>query len=183
MMDSFGGPEVLDLREVAQPQAGPGQVRVRMTAAGLNPMDRIMTADDQAGSRFGLSLPCGFGTDYAGVVDQVSDGVTGFAVGDRAAVIGTASGKSFDYLRKLGAEPVTYGDGLAGRVRDLAPRGVTAATDLFGTEAAHAALEVGVPAGRISTIAAQVAGVTAVSGASAARAPSNASRNWPRPAG
>lgn len=41
---------------------------------GLNPMDWVMTADDQAGSGFGLSLPCGFGTDYAGVVDQVGDG-------------------------------------------------------------------------------------------------------------
>jgi len=252
MMDSFGGPEVLNLREVAEPQAGPGQVRVRVTAAGLNPMDWVMTADDQAGSGFGLSLPCGFGTDYAGVVDQVGDGVSGFVAGDRvfgcalsravadyvvvdphgtvgdgahhtpdglddltaatldiaartasaalavispghgdtvliggaaggvgvfavqlarlagAAVIGTASEKSFGYLRKLGAEPVTYGDGLARRVRDLAPRGVTAATDLFGTETAHAALELGVPAGRISTIAGQVPGLTAVSGASAA---------------
>jgi len=49
MMDSFGGPEVLNLREVAEPQAGPGQVRVRVTAVGLNPMDWVMTADDIAG--------------------------------------------------------------------------------------------------------------------------------------
>ena len=38
-LDSFGGPEVLVIREVPAPQAGPGQVRVRVTAAGLNPMD------------------------------------------------------------------------------------------------------------------------------------------------
>ena len=38
-LDSFGGPEVLDIREVPAPQAGPGQVRVRVTAAGLNPME------------------------------------------------------------------------------------------------------------------------------------------------
>lgn len=82
-LDSFGGPEVLHLREIPAPQAGPGQVRVRVTAAGLNPMDWIMTADAGTAARFGLSLPAGFGTDYAGVVDQVGAEVTGFAPGDR----------------------------------------------------------------------------------------------------
>src|ERR1700689_5116853 len=82
-LESFGGPEALNLREVPAPQAGPGQIRVRVTAAGLNPMDWFMTSDAQTAARFGLSLPCGFGTDYAGVVDQVGDGVTGFAAGDR----------------------------------------------------------------------------------------------------
>jgi NADPH:quinone reductase-like Zn-dependent oxidoreductase len=82
-LDSFGGPEVLNVREVPPPQAGPGEIRVRVTAAGLNPMDWIITADAGTAARFGLSLPAGFGTDYAGVVDQVGDGVTGFAPGDR----------------------------------------------------------------------------------------------------
>ena len=82
-LESFGGPEVLSVRELPTPQAGPGQLRVRVTAAGLNPMDWIITADAQTASRFGLSLPTGFGTDYAGVVDQVGDGVSEFAVGDR----------------------------------------------------------------------------------------------------
>lgn len=87
-LEMFGGPEVLTVREVAEPQAGPGQIRVRVTAAGLNPMDRYLTADDATAARFGLSLPAGFGTDYAGVVDRVGAGVRGFAVGDR--VFGTA---------------------------------------------------------------------------------------------
>lgn len=56
---------------------------MRVTAAGLNPMDWIITADADTAARFGLSLPVGFGTDYAGVIDQVGDGVSGFAVGDR----------------------------------------------------------------------------------------------------
>ncbi len=71
-----------------------------------------------------------------------------------ATVIGTASAGTFDFLRKLGAEPVAYGTGLAERVRMLAPRGVSAATDLFGTETAEAALTLGVAPERISTIAA-----------------------------
>src|SRR6201995_153308 len=82
-LESFGGPEVLNLRDVPAPQAGPGQLRVRVTAAGLNPMDWFMTSDAQTAARFGLSLPSGVGTDYAGVVDQVGDGVTEFAAGDR----------------------------------------------------------------------------------------------------
>jgi NADPH:quinone reductase-like Zn-dependent oxidoreductase len=71
-----------------------------------------------------------------------------------ATVIGTASEGTFGFLRELGAEPVAYGAGLADRVRALAPGGVTAATDLFGTETAEAALALGVPADRISTVAA-----------------------------
>lgn len=54
-----------------------------------------------------------------------------------ARVIGTASTGTFDFLRQLGAEPVEYGPGLADRVLALAPDGITAATDLFGTEVAQ----------------------------------------------
>jgi NADPH:quinone reductase-like Zn-dependent oxidoreductase len=71
-----------------------------------------------------------------------------------ATVIGTASQTTFEFVRQLGAEPVAYGPGLAGRVRAPAPGGVTAAADLYGTETAQAALALGVPPGRITTIAA-----------------------------
>ena len=64
-LDLFGGLEVLNVREVSRPEAGSGEIRVRVTAAGLNPMDWIMTADADTTARFGLSLPAGFGTDYA----------------------------------------------------------------------------------------------------------------------
>ncbi|GAB3249276.1 NADP-dependent oxidoreductase [Kineosporia babensis] len=96
--ESFGGPGNLVLREVPVPEAGPGQVRVRVTAAGLNPMDWFMTSDDATAARFGLSLPGGFGNDYAGVVDEVGDGVGDlFKVGDR--VFGSAFSRSVaDYV-------------------------------------------------------------------------------------
>jgi hypothetical protein len=58
-LESLGGPEALNLREVPAPQAGSGQIRVRVTAAGLNPMDWFMTCDAETASRFGLSLPAG----------------------------------------------------------------------------------------------------------------------------
>ncbi len=47
-------------------------------------------------------------------------------------MIGTASTANHDYLRLLGAEPVTYGEGMAERVRTLAPDGVDAALDVAG---------------------------------------------------
>ena len=253
-LESFGGPEVLNVREVPVPQAGSGQIRVRVTAAGLNPMDWFMTSDADTATRFGLSLPSGFGTDYAGIVDQVGDGVTEFAAGDRvfgaalsravaayvvvdvagtiaaggvahhtpdgvddrtaatlaiagctasaalavvkpgpddtvliggagggvgvfavqltrlagARVIGTGSATSADALRALGAEPVTYGDGMIDRLHALAPAGVTAAIDLYGTDTIQAARELGVPDERITAIAALVDGITPANGANAA---------------
>jgi NADPH:quinone reductase-like Zn-dependent oxidoreductase len=231
----FGGSEVLEVRDVAEPHAGPGEVRVRVSAAGLNPVDWKLAGSAEAAGRFGLTLPAGFGNDFAGVVDEVGDSVTGFAVRDRvyggargravadyaivrpgadpllhtpdgvddvaastlviagrtadaavnaigagpgdtvliggaaggvgvfamqlarragARVIGTASPAAFGFLRELGAEPVTYGDGLAERVRALAPQGVTAAADMIGTETARAAVDLGVSPSRIATIAA-----------------------------
>jgi len=96
-VESFGGPDALVVREVPVPQVGSGQVRVRVTAAGLNPMDWYMTSDDETAARFGLRLPCGFGNDYAGVVDAVSEGTTyrdgePIRVGDR--VFGGAFSRS-----------------------------------------------------------------------------------------
>ncbi len=85
-----------------------------------------------------------------------------------ARVIGTGAQASTGFLRDIGAEPVTYGDGLTDRVRVLAHTGVTAALDLHGTETVHAARALGVPDGRICTIAAQIDGVTPANGANAA---------------
>jgi NADPH:quinone reductase-like Zn-dependent oxidoreductase len=85
-----------------------------------------------------------------------------------ARVIGTGSPTSADFLRSLGAEPVAYGDGLADRVRGLAPEGVTAAIDLHGLETAQAARELGVADTRITTIAGQIDGITPANGADAA---------------
>ena len=56
-------------------------------------------------------------------------------------MIGTASKTNHDYLRALGATPVTYGDGLVDRVRAIAPAGVDAALDAAGGEALTASLE------------------------------------------
>jgi NADPH:quinone reductase-like Zn-dependent oxidoreductase len=236
--ETFGGPEVLELQDVPEPHAGPGEVRVRVTAVGLNPMDPAIAATPELAARFDITVPAGFGYDFAGVVDEIGDGASGFAEGERvyggvmeraaadfilvktppgasevlfhtpeglsdelastlgvagatasaalaaidlrpedtvliggaaggvgvfavqlavlagATVIGTASEGTFPFLRELGAEPVVYGAGLADRVRALAPDGITAAVDMFGTETVETALALGVAPERIATIAA-----------------------------
>jgi NADPH:quinone reductase-like Zn-dependent oxidoreductase len=247
--EEFGGPEVLELHDVPEPHAGPGEIRVRVAAVGLNPMDPAIAATPELAARFEITLPAGFGYDFAGVVDEVGDGASGFAKGERvyggvleraaadfvviktppgasevvfhtpdglsdelastlgvagatasaalaaidlqpedtvliggaaggvgvfavqlaqlagATVIGTASQGTFSFLRDLGAEPVRYGAGLADRVRALAPDGITAAVDMFGTETVETALALSVAPERIATIA---AGPTPPGGARAA---------------
>ncbi|MER6298244.1 NADP-dependent oxidoreductase [Kitasatospora sp. NPDC001539] len=88
----FGGPEVLELQEIPEPHVAPGEVRVRVTAAGLNPMDWQITTQPDMAARFGITLPAGFGSDFAGVVDEVGAQATGFSIGDR--VYGAAIGRS-----------------------------------------------------------------------------------------
>ncbi|MEU6082808.1 NADP-dependent oxidoreductase [Streptomyces sp. NPDC047108] len=75
------------------------------------------------------------------------------AVARGARVIGTSSEAKHDYLRSLGAEPVTYGEGLADRVRALAPEGVDAAFDFVGGDALAASLELVKSPSRVVSIA------------------------------
>ncbi|MFD2489079.1 NADP-dependent oxidoreductase [Amycolatopsis jiangsuensis] len=143
--ESFGGPEALRVREVAVPEVGPGQIRVRVTAAGLNPMDWFMTSDAETAARFGLSLPCGFGTDYAGVVDQVDDGVSEFAVGDR--VFGGAMSRAVaDYVVVDEAGTIAVG-GEAHRTPDGVEDRTAATFAIAGCTAAAALAVVKVGAG------------------------------------
>ena len=78
-----GGPETLLLGDVATPQAGAGEVRVKVHAAGVGVWD----AKAMKGMFGELKLPYVVGFEFAGVVDQLGDGVTDFAAGD--AVFGT----------------------------------------------------------------------------------------------
>lgn len=80
LVSEFGGPGQLRLGQVADPVAGPGQVRVAVHAAGVNPVDAGNRAD---GRWAGLRVPCILGYDVAGVIDSVGPGVTSLAPGDR----------------------------------------------------------------------------------------------------
>ena len=80
LVSEFGGPEQLRLAEVADPVAGPGQVRIAVHAAGVNPVDAGNRAD---GAWAGLHVPCIVGYDVAGVIDSVGSEVSGLVPGDR----------------------------------------------------------------------------------------------------
>ncbi len=222
----FGGPEVLEVVEVPDPLPGPGQVRIAVRAAGVNPIDWKVRSGMMGGD-----LPQLTGREVAGVVDRLGEGVSDVAVGDAvfgfaaggggaaelavsedyapippsldfagaaalpvavetavrtldalgvgdgttvvvngaagavgsaavqiavdrgATVIGTASPGNHDYLRSLGAEPTTYGDGLVERVRDLARNGVDAALDAAGGGALPALVELAGGPEHVVTIA------------------------------
>jgi NADPH2:quinone reductase len=232
----YGGPEVLSLVDQPTGEPGPGEVRMAVRAAGVNPIDYksysgAFGADPSA-------LPMRLGAEAAGVVTAVGTGAAGPAgpvsVGDEviayraagayaaelvvpvqsvvpkpaamtweqaggllltgatavhalesagvragdtvlihgasggvglfavqlavargATVVATASPARHDLLRDFGAVPIAYGDGLAERVRAVAPDGVDAAVDTVGTdEAVDTSLELVVDRQRIVTIAA-----------------------------
>ncbi|MFC8427142.1 NADP-dependent oxidoreductase [Streptomyces sp. NPDC057253] len=235
MASAYGGPEVLSVIEVTVPDPGPGQVRVAVRAAGVNPFDHKVYS-----GAFGTDparLPLRLGTEAAGVVTAVgpdalgpagpvevgdevivyrapgayasdivvpasevvpkparlsweqagglmSAGVTavhvleaiGLGKGDTvlihgaaggvglvavqvavargATALGTASAAKHELLRDLGAIPITYGPGLADRVRAAAPDGVDAAADLVGTdEAVDVSVDLVPDRSRVATIA------------------------------
>ena len=204
---AYGGPEVLMWGDAPVPDPGPGQIRIAVRAASVNPVDWKVLAGAMSGGQ-PLAGPGYLGRDAAGVVDQIGEGVTGVSVGDDvfgrgqntqaeyavldswatkppsvdwavaaaagvagetserglrllgvqaedtifvdggaggvgavavqmaeargARVIASASQANQDYLREIGAIPVVYGDGVAGRVQAAAGGRVDAVFDVAG---------------------------------------------------
>ena len=229
--ERYGDASVLQLVDVPRPEAGPGEVVVRMLAAGLQPGE-VKIREGELDAVFPTTFPSGQGTDFAGVVDSVGADVTGFGVGDEvlgwsdsrgahadfvvsdphhlvpkplaldwvragslfvvaatayaavgavapqagetvvvsgaaggvggiavqlarrtgARVLAVAGADSAAWLRSVDVEPVTYGDGLADRLRELAPDGIDAFVDAVGGGYVDLAVELGVDPQRIDTI-------------------------------
>lgn len=231
VLHEFGDADEFTLEDVPTPDPEAGQVRVRVYAIGLNPMD-VKIRNGWLREEIPTPLPAILGTDLAGVVDGVGAGATGLAVGDHvvgladsgayaeyalvradklapipapldyahaatvptaaetsrrviallasgagetvvvngaagsvgsiavqllvragATVIGTAGADNQDYVRRLGAVPTTYGDGVVDRIRALAPDGVDAVFDVTGHGFADAAIALRGGTDRIVTIA------------------------------
>jgi NADPH:quinone reductase-like Zn-dependent oxidoreductase len=223
----YGDPDVLRVADVDEPHAGPGQVRIAVRAASINPIDWKKRSGMFA-EQMPLELPYVLGNDASGVVDEVGDGVDGVSAGDEVfgftvgghggnaeeavldswaakpaslsfeeaagypvavetasrvldflgdgdtivingaaggvgtaavqlarerglRVIGTASEHNHDYLRSLGAEPTTYGEGLVERVRELG--GADLAFDAVGFGALPALIEITGSPDKVVTIA------------------------------
>ena len=81
-----GGPEVIEWIDVDLPPPGPGEVRFRSTAVGLNYIDTYHRS-----GLYPMTLPSGLGLEAAGVIDAVGEDVD-FKVGDRVATFGPALG-------------------------------------------------------------------------------------------
>lgn len=79
--DTYGGLEVLQVREVARPALSAGRALVRVKAAGINPGEASIRKGLLA-QRWPATFPSGEGTDFAGVVEAVGDGVTKWRAGD-----------------------------------------------------------------------------------------------------
>jgi len=79
--DHYGDVDVLEVRDVEDPVPGPGEVLVAVRAAGINPGEMAIR-EGALHERFPATFPSGEGTDFAGVVQAVGDGVRGFAAGD-----------------------------------------------------------------------------------------------------
>ena len=230
--DEYGDVGVLEVVDVEDPAPGPGQLLVRVKAAGINPGESKIR-QGLLHERWPATFPSGQGSDLAGVVEAVGDGVDGFQPGDEvigftddrasqaelvvidaenaarrpagvpwevagalfvvgatawaavravnlsdgdtvvvsgaaggvgslavqlarrggATVIGLASEHNHEWLRGHGVVPVSYGDGVADRIREVAPDGVDAFIDTIGGGYVELALELGVAADRIDTIA------------------------------
>jgi NADPH:quinone reductase-like Zn-dependent oxidoreductase len=79
--EQYGGIDVLEVVDVSDPVPGPGQLLVRVKAAGINPGEGKIR-EGLLDERWPATFPSGQGSDLAGVVEQVGDQVSGFAAGD-----------------------------------------------------------------------------------------------------
>jgi NADPH:quinone reductase-like Zn-dependent oxidoreductase len=125
----YGPPGVLTLEQVPKPEPGPGQVLVRVHAAGVNPIDWKFRAG-YLQQYVPVELPSTPGLDVSGVVDAVGEGVTEFAPGD--AVFGRGAGTYAEYavapVGTLALKPAGLSFDAAAT---LSVGGVTAWTGLF----------------------------------------------------
>ena len=116
VVHEFGGPEILKLEEIPTPKPAAGQVLVRIHAAGVNPYDTYMRAGTYA---IKPPLPYTPGSDSAGMIEAVGDGVKKVKPGDRVYTAKTLTGAYAQYALALEEqvhplpEKITFGQGAA----------------------------------------------------------------------
>ena len=148
----YGGPEVLQVAEVAEPHAGPGKVRIAVKAASVNPIDWKY----REGFMKPKALPFIPGSDAAGVVDEIGEGVTGVAIGDE--VFGNSgSGGYAEYavLSVWQAKPAGMSWPEAAALTSVAETSIRAFTTIGLTD--HSTLIVNGASGGVGSAAVQLA--------------------------
>ncbi|MGA4544071.1 quinone oxidoreductase family protein [Uniformispora flossi] len=119
-----GGPEVLTWEEIVVGDPGPGEVRVKHGAVGLNFADTYFRT-----GLYPAPLPAGMGVEGAGVVEAVGAGVTGFAAGDRVTYTGSPLG-AYSTERVMPAGSLI-------KLPDAIPFDIAAATTMRGLTSAY----------------------------------------------
>jgi len=167
----LGGPEVLTIVEVEPPHPGPGEVRVHVRAAGLNPLDAKLFSGRPTSSGKPTQLPSGNGHDFAGVVDELGEGVTEVALGAEVfAQIGSRAQADFVIAKAstLTVKPAAMPFDVAGALT-VSVRTASASVDSLQLTAADTVF-VSAAAGGVGVLAVQLAkrtGATVVGSASA----------------
>ena len=160
VLTRFGGPDAFELREVPVPEVGPRQVRVRVHATAINPLDYQIRRGDYKDY---VPLPAIIGHDISGVVEELGSGVHEFAIGDEVSYTAKIFGGAGSYA----AQHVADVDLVGRKPRNLTHLEAASMTLVGGTvwEAfvQRAQLKVGETilihggAGGVGTIAVQVA--------------------------
>jgi NADPH:quinone reductase len=98
----YGGPEVLQVTEVPEPHAGPGEVRIRVQSAAVSPTDTFVGTGARAEMQKSDTPPYVPGMDAAGVLDEIGEGVsTDLAVGDHVMAIVLPKGSHGAYAELI----------------------------------------------------------------------------------
>ncbi|HWG24145.1 NADP-dependent oxidoreductase [Actinospica sp.] len=172
----YGGIDVLQVVEVERPSPGPGRVLVRMVAAGINPGEAAIRRGLMH-DRFPATFPSGEGSDLAGIVEELGEGVTGFSVGNE--VIG------FSDERASHAEYVLVEAGNLTPRPAAVPWEQAGALFVAGTTAYAAVRAVGLTRGQSVVVSGAAGGVGSIavqlavdSGASVIALASAANHEW-----
>jgi NADPH:quinone reductase-like Zn-dependent oxidoreductase len=165
---AYGGPEQLRIDDVPAPHAGPGEIRIRVSAASINPMDGKILRGLMAGGA-ALAEPTGLGFDASGVVDEVGEGVAEVSVGDDVLGLGSCTQAEHAVLTAWTAKPASLDWAVAGAAGVAAETAIRS-LDLLGIGAGSTVLIDGASGG-VGAVAVQIAvarGATVVATASAA---------------
>jgi NADPH:quinone reductase-like Zn-dependent oxidoreductase len=98
----FGGPEALHIVELPEPEAGPGEMRIRVHAAAVNPTDTVLRSGARAAQLKDVPPPYVLGMDAAGVLEQIGEGVvTDLRPGDHVMAIVVPRGSHGAYAERI----------------------------------------------------------------------------------
>lgn len=167
--NEYGGPEVLHVVDIDEPHAGPGQVRIAVRAAGVNPSDWKRLAGQYRDFEE-VTFPSGIGVEASGVVDEVGPGVSNVSVGDAVFGCGenTMAMAQYALLTHWAHKPDDVSFEVAGGLPVIADT-ATRALDEVGVKSGETLLVSGAAGGIGSAVVqfARLRGITVIGTASA----------------